>query len=119
MYKCPVSKMGLWIFVTMKVNVTTKIPQMWFMVICRHELAIELIGGYSSRHRSWTKPSYVGPTAWENVNDHSNVHMGVKQPCRCYAHKKYHNKIWETVRGCKVCGIHLCPECSIQWHSTS
>ena len=89
------------------------------LIFHRHELAVELIGGYSSRHRSRMKPLYVGPTARENVNDHSDVHMGVKRPHRCYAHKKYHDKVRETVRGCKVCGIHLCPECSVRWHSTT
>ena len=84
------------------------------------ELAKSLIAGFTSRKRMVTKPNYVGPTSRENAISHENVHMGVKRPKRCYAHKKFQpdgKPKRETVRGCKICGIHLCPECSIRWHS--
>ena len=55
---------------------------------------------YSSRYRSISKPTYIGPTAKENANDPSNIHMGAKRPLRYYPRKKYHNKTKGTVREC-------------------
>ena len=56
------------------------------------ELAIELIGGYYSWHRSASTQTHVGPTAKENAKDDSNVHMGPKKPHTCHHYTKYNNK---------------------------
>ena len=53
--------------------------------------------------------------------DHSNVRMPAKRPRVCKMHRRYNpaqvrNRRTETTRGCKACGIYLCPPCHVRYH---
>ena len=54
----------------------------------RHELVIELIGGYCSQHRSASTPTHVGPSAKENAKNDSHIHIRPKRPCTCDCYTK-------------------------------
>lgn len=88
----------------------------------RHSVAVGLINGFSSRMRKFSRPAQFNgaPTNSDNLSSHMNTHMGPKRPKRCYYHKflKPDGKARrETVRGCKICDIYLCPQCFLAWHS--
>lgn len=86
----------------------------------RLDVAKGLIGGFTCRQRNSNRRCNVTPTTPENAATHQLVNMGVKRPKRCYGHKRFKpngKDRKETVRGCKICNIHLCPDCFLLWHS--
>ena len=53
----------------------------------RREVAIGLIGGYSSRFRTQTQTTHIGPTPTTNVVGHDLAHMGERRSRRCKGHR--------------------------------
>ena len=66
----------------------------------RHELATQLIGGFTSRKRSLSVKPNLDCTVLDNMSGHEFIRMPVKRAKRCVAHCKYQPnkpKIKETV----------------------
>ena len=55
----------------------------------RHELATQLIGGYSSRKKGLSMRPNLEATVISNMAGHELVRMPVKRGKRCIAHSKY------------------------------
>ena len=80
----------------------------------RHELATQLIGGFSSRKREVTVKPNLSTTVIENMAGHELVRMPCKRPKRCIVHGKYkpNNRTRkETMYGCYQCNSHFCRDC--------
>lgn len=87
----------------------------------RHELAIELIGGFSGRKRKCpSRPIYEQSLQPENAFKHDNVKVLTKGTRRCVGHKKFKpdgkDKL-QTVYSCLQCGLPLCKKCHFLWHN--
>ena len=87
----------------------------------RHEIAVELIGGFSHNNRARKRPpSYVlNSTVAKNVLWHRNVHLYNKRPRNCVYHSVLRpngRRRCETVFGCVECGINLCKLCHHAFH---
>ena len=76
----------------------------------RHDLANQLINGFSSRKLNVFAPK---PT---KSSHHQNVHLGKKLGRSCYSHKKYYGKKKRTIYGCIECNVNLCKDCHIRFH---
>lgn len=84
----------------------------------RHELALGLIDGFSSRKREYSRPR-VEHNA-NNMDAHRLEHMNSKRPRRCHAHKRFKPNGKDTktvVTGCRACNIFLCADCSFLFHA--
>lgn len=80
----------------------------------RHELALQLIGGFSSRKRALSVRPNLAAGIVENMSGHELIRMPVKRPKRCIGHAKYQpnkRKRKETIYGCFQCNSHFCREC--------
>lgn len=86
----------------------------------RHELGLNLIGGFSARCRVRTaQPQYLTFGVVVNAMNHDNVHMNAKRARQCIGHKKFKpngKTRHETVYGCQTCHIHLCKQCHWLFH---
>lgn len=83
----------------------------------RHQLALQLINGYSSRQRLPRQP--LPPANGQGHGNHSLIRMNCSRPKRCYAHPRFKpngRSRYDTVYGCGTCGIHLCPDCNFLFH---
>ncbi|WAR19293.1 PGBD3-like protein [Mya arenaria] len=83
----------------------------------REVLLMDLIGGYSKKHRAVVEQVQPPRVADGNQGLHVNVHLpGGKTTC------KYHSRFSKTtntprvVYGCAVCLVHLCKECHMPYH---
>ena len=87
----------------------------------RHDLAVGLIGGYSSRKRSSTTTNYSIESLESTLAmAHENGKITAKGTKRCKGHKKFKpdgNACKQTVYGCIQCNVPLCKECHYPWHS--
>ena len=90
-------------------------PKYYDHMAFRHELATELIGGFSSRKKSAAHGSAnLDACVVANMAGHELVRMPVKRPKRCSAHVKYQpngRRRKETIYGCFQCNSHFCQEC--------
>ena len=100
------------VFKTVKGN---SLPKNYDQFKFRLAVAKGLIGTYCSRQRSL-------PCVRARGNEeHRNVHMHSKRPKCCYAHKRFQpngKAKYETVYGCKACGVHLCKDCHVLFHNS-
>lgn len=75
----------------------------------RHELALAMIGGFSSRVRGVASPkTNVMYNNVRNVCCHRNKHMNAKRVRRCQGHSTFQpdgKDVKETVYGCFECGV--------------
>ena len=80
----------------------------------RHELATQLIGGFSSRKKNFGLRADVTSTVFDNASGHELIRMPSKRPKRCIVHSKYkpnnRNKK-DTIYGCYQCNSHFCKDC--------
>ena len=90
-------------------------PKYYDHMAFRHELATQLIGGFSSRKKKTTSAAVnLDVCVLANMSGHELVRMPVKRPRRCTAHAKHQpngRRKKETIYGCFQCNMHLCQEC--------
>ena len=90
-------------------------PKNYDHMAFRHELATQLIGGFSSRKKSVTLAARNLDTCIvANMSGHELVRMPVKRPKRCCVHSKYQpngRPKKETIYGCFQCNSHFCKDC--------
>ena len=80
----------------------------------RHELATQLIGGYSCRKRALLVRPNLESQVLSNMAGHELIRMPVKRAKRCIAHAKYQpnkRKKKENIYGCFQCNSHFCQDC--------
>ena len=89
-------------------------PKYYDHMAFRHELATQLIGGFSSHKRTpFVKPN-LHTTVIENMSGHEFIRMECKRAKRCVTHAKYqpnNHKVKESVYGCYQCNSHFCHDC--------
>ena len=94
---------------------TRQKPKYYDHMAFRHELATELIGGFSSRKKSTASTSVnLHASVFDNMSGHELVRMPVKRPKRCTTHARYQpngRRRKETIYGCFQCNSHFCQEC--------
>ena len=105
-------------FILHKQATRRPLPPKYCNLTFRHELAIGLIAGFSSRHRKrGPQPTHMRFNAVENVHDHGNEHMMRGARKCCHHAKKYPTHAPKrTVYGCTLCKVHLCKECHYDFH---
>ena len=64
-------------------------PKYYDHMAFRHELATQLIGGYSSRKKALSVRPNLACTVISNMGGHELIRMSVKRAKRCIAHAKY------------------------------
>ena len=64
-------------------------PKNYDHMAFRHELATQLIGGYSSRKKALSVKPNLAATVISNMSGHELIRMPVKRAKRCSAHSKY------------------------------
>ena len=87
----------------------------------RHELATQLIAGFSTRKKSFTVIPNLSSGVISNMSGHELIRMPVKRPKRCVAHSKFQpnqRKRKETIFGCYQCNSHFCGDCFRLAHCT-
>ena len=97
------------------------LPRTFTQIHFRSQLAKGLIGNFSAHKRRniSVQPLFLGPDAPPTVQMalHENVHMENGKVCQCKPHRHFTGSTMHTVYGCKLCGIYVCKECSVKWHT--
>lgn len=77
---------------------------------------VEELSAPATQTRALSRPPAIEPAG----RDHQNVRMPHKRPRVCKTHKRYNPMAGkkETTRGCRLCGIYLCLDCHIRYHTT-
>ena len=88
-------------------------PKYYDHMAFRHELATQLIGGYSSRKKALSVRPNLACTVISNMGRHELIRMPVKRAKRCTAMPSTSRikKKKETIYGCFQCNSHFCHEC--------
>ena len=104
-------------FILHKNATRRNLPTKYSNLIFRHELAMGLIGGFSSRERKSVHTPRVNPPIDPN-RPHKNVHLN-RGARKC----SYHSTVFpnivckRTVYGCLSCSVHLCKDCHYRYHT--